>query len=226
MAVALTNLAAVVAQRWEHEQGRAEALYGEALASWRGLDEDQAVAMVLVSLGDLERRQGGAADAAAHYREALPLLAAVGDRRGVADAQLGLGLVATAAGEVGDAVALLGEALATYRAMDLRAEIAASLEGLVALSHARGEAEGAARLAGAALALRAVIDAPVPAAEQAAYDRLLAALGEALGAERFAEAVADGERADPSLLAAEALSPVGTAATREKRPPTETGPAG
>jgi hypothetical protein len=90
------------------------------------------------------------------------------------------------------ATALYEECLTLYQHVGDRWGSAVCLEGLAAVASAQRQPERAVQLFAAAAALREAIGAPLSPADQAGYDRTIAALRATLGADGFAAAWALG----------------------------------
>jgi predicted ATPase/DNA-binding CsgD family transcriptional regulator len=106
-----------------------------------------------------------------------------------------LGIVALRQGDDAQAEVRHREALLLTREVGAHEPMACALEGLAGVIAARGRPERAARLLGAASALRAAIGSPRIAQFEEEYARLTPAVQEALGAEAFAAAIAEGRAA-------------------------------
>jgi hypothetical protein len=91
-----------------------------------------------------------------------------------------------------------------FRQLGKKLRIALSSEAFAHLA-AREDAERAARLWGAAEALRERLGAPLPPNERAEYEREVAAVRQALGAEGFAVAWAAGRSLTEEQAGAYAL---------------------
>lgn len=189
-ALLLNNLAVVVSTQGNDE--RAAALWEESLTLGRELGDSWGIATALASLGDVARDRGDDRRAAALHQESLALRRELGDRWGIADSLASLACVTHAQGEYARAAALYGESLALYHDVGDTWGRTVCLEGLAKVAGAQGQEERAARLLGAAAAQREAIGAPLPPAERAVCDRLVAAARTALGEEAFTRAWAEG----------------------------------
>src|SRR5262249_10244596 len=95
-------------------------------------------------------------------------------------------------GDLARATALHREALTLLRESGEKGNVAEGLEGLAGIAWAQGQPERAARLYGAAEALREAIRAPLPPADHAEHERLVAAVRTGLDAATFEAAWAAG----------------------------------
>jgi predicted ATPase/DNA-binding CsgD family transcriptional regulator len=196
---ALTNLAAAVAALGEAD--RAVALLEEAVTIARGLGLGRPLGLALAGLGDRLSRRGEHARAAALLQEGLALHGAVGNAVGVAEALLVAGLSAERAGDRARARALLLECAARCRRLDDPLLGARCLEGLATAAAGDGQPARAARLWAAAATARRALGLPLPPADAAAGERLLADLRAGLGEAAFAAAWATGAaRSLPAAL--------------------------
>jgi tetratricopeptide (TPR) repeat protein len=171
---------------------RATALYEQSLAIARELGEQWRIATELDNLGEVARDHGDYERTALLSEESLALRRELGDVCGIADSLNSLGLVMRERGNYERATALYEECLTLYRHVGDRWGSAMCVEGLAAVASAQGQPERAVQLFAAAAALREAIGAPLAPADQAGYDRTIAALQATLGDNAFAAAWALG----------------------------------
>jgi predicted ATPase len=184
----------------------ARSLLEEGLALFRALGDTWGIAWSLHNLGTVARDQGDHAHARARCEQSLTLFRELGDKPGIADSLYGLGCVAGRQGDHAAARALLEQSLALQRELGDRRGIAACLEGVAQVSAAEGAPERAARLLGAAAALRDAIGAPLPPAERAAHERIVAPVRADLESAVFAAAWAEGQAMPLEQAVADALA--------------------
>jgi tetratricopeptide (TPR) repeat protein len=200
-----------------YQQGEVEAATAwlqESLTLSRELGYKLAQASALQLLGTVAQERGEQGRAGTLLEESIALARELGDRQRLADGLSSLGQVALAEGDYGRAQAHLAESMGLYREVGDQRSVAAVLEAMASLAVARGEGISAGRLWGAAAALRAAIGAPLPATQQEAQERAVAATRAAVGEAEFAAAWAAGEAlpleaAVHLALAGDAASPVG-----------------
>ncbi|MFC9471352.1 BTAD domain-containing putative transcriptional regulator [Nocardia sp. NPDC056952] len=154
----------------------------------------------VLGLGLVARRRGDLAAAREYLGTWLDWHLRAGSHFGAALILAELGFTAELADDAGEAerqhLRGLGCALRTG---DPRAH-ALALEGLAGARSLAGFSAHAARLLGAADALRRSTGAPLPEAERGDVDRIEARILADIGANRFADNLAEGERAEPSTL--------------------------
>jgi tetratricopeptide (TPR) repeat protein len=190
VAATLNNLANLAQHQGDHT--RAATLLRESIALKRAAGDRRGEAISLVNLGTVMRDQGDYAQAAALHEASLMLFRELGMPWGIAAALTNLGEAAYLQGAWDVATACYRESLALARELGNKESIAQNLEGLAAIAGARGHVARAAQLFGAASALREAIGVPVPAADRALYERMLAQARAALALEAFAAAWAAG----------------------------------
>ena len=210
-AFALNNLGLVARARGDDE--RAWRLFDEGLAMRRSLGDPRAVAYSLHNLAALSRAWGDLGRAMALAEESLTLAREAGNAWGVARALATLGATTRDRGDLERATALHVESLALFREVGDAAGVASSLEALAGLAGARGQAEEAARLYGMADARRAAGERPAPPDDQAGYDRDVATVRAALGADRFATVRADGRALPPDRAVPQVSAPASVPAS-------------
>ena len=177
---ALNNLGNIAKDLGDSETARS--LHEEALAIRRDTGDRAGIAMSLVGLGGVHAAAGAPEAAEPLYEEALAICRGIGDATGEAEAVQALGHLALTQGDAGRARELLTQSLTAATRIGLMLLVPPGLEALATLSR---DSASAARLFGASSALRRALAYPVLRAEQAEYDRQVAALREALGEEAF-----------------------------------------
>ena len=178
-----------------YSQGDYEAsrrLYEESLVIYRELGDKQGIAQSLNNLGIVAKEQGDYVSARALYEESLVIYRELGDKRGIAQSLHNLGSVAFSQGDYAAARTLHEESLAIKQELGDKQGIAQSLEAFAGLARAEAQPERAARAWAAAEALREEIGSPLTPNDREEYDRNVAAAREALDAEAFAAAWAEG----------------------------------
>ena len=184
----------------------AAATLEEAMSLWEGMGDTHGVAYVLDNLGLVARGRGSLDQAAALFDEALVLWRQLGDKRNVAVSLKNLARVTQERGIIGEAAALLNEALTLSHEAGDMLNIASALEGAADMAVMARQPNRAARLLGASAALRESLGAPIPASEQAVFDRAVAAARAALGEESFEAARKAGGALTVEAALAEALA--------------------
>jgi len=195
------------------DSSRDAALSQERLVLFRKLDRRWGIAWSLNNLGLAARDQDDSSRAEALLEKGLELFRELGDAYGAAAALARMGVVALQQGDAALASALLQESPAIGRDLGERQGIAECLEGLARVAMLTNKSEPAVRLFGAAEALREAIGAPLPPADQPAYQRSLAA------AAAVADSMVDaawtiGRAMTPEQAVAYALQVVAQKATR------------
>lgn len=195
----------------------ADLLLNESLPLLTALDESALLGLVLAGLGELAIRQGNLEQAEERLEESLSLRRELGDRWGIATALGSLGWVALLRRDFERMRALLGESLALRQEIGDRGGCAWCLEKLaealtveaqaLPAAHRQRALVQAARIFGAADALRAPLDSVVDPADQAAYERTVAAVREAVGEGPFSAAWDEGSKWSLARMIEEALAP-------------------
>jgi predicted ATPase/DNA-binding SARP family transcriptional activator len=201
---ALNNLGII-----EMESGdpaRAVPLYEEALPLARQIGWKHATAAISSNLGILCRQTGDLDACEAHYREALELHRELGNPRGIATLLGNLANLMFQRGELVQARSMNEEATSIGIELGDRTVPAHTFEGLGTIAHAEGDDLRAAKLLGAADALRTAIGHPIPPAELATHEELVASVRAALGPERFDQAWQAGQQLDLHAAADLALA--------------------
>lgn len=190
LALVLNNMASIMLDLGDHK--RAATLLEEGLVFARQSGDQRFIAGVLIHLGELTHDQGEDRQALIHFGEALRLYDELGDRLPPTYIRCMLGEIAYNQGDLGRATALFRESLAVCRELGNKRGLAESLEGLAKVLQAGDNLQAAVRLLGFAESLRQATGMPLMQAEQAQYDRNLAALRARLGDDSFAEELAIG----------------------------------
>jgi predicted ATPase/class 3 adenylate cyclase len=158
----------------QEEYARARTYYQASLALFRELRDTWGIAIALSNLGMAAQLQDDAAQAQRFYMESLVLRRKLNDRRGISIALTNLAEVALQQGNSPQARAFFLESLGLCRELGDREGATYCLEGLAGVATARGQCERAAQLWGAAEMLREIIGTPLPPADRAGHDRLVA----------------------------------------------------
>jgi predicted ATPase/class 3 adenylate cyclase/tetratricopeptide (TPR) repeat protein len=203
VAGSLLNLGLIARDLGEYD--RARGLVEQALAVFRALGHPWNTAAAVEALGEIAQRQGDYAQAIALHDEALALRREMGPNPGIVRSLNNLGLVARCQGDLARATALYREALALLRDLGQQGNVPEGLEGLAEVAWARGQPERAARLLGAAEALREAIRAPLPPADHAEHERLVATVRAGLDPATFRAAWAAGRAQSVAEAIAAAL---------------------
>ena len=228
---ARNGLALVHLDRGRYDE--AAALLDEALALFRELEPalvagPQYVSQAYARRGQIALAVGDLAGAARYLEEAERRQRALGHTWGLSETLRYLGDLARARGDLDAALARYRESLALAEESGDRLFVADALDGVASVAAARGQAERAARLHGAAATLRERLGAAVAPWERPAYERDVAAVRAALGAEAFAAAWAAGaalplEAAVAEALADDASAEAAGSARPRRTPPTAWG---
>ncbi len=203
--VVLNNLGAIALQRGDLA---ASALHHEAsLALRRRLGDRQGIASGLTNLGGLAYETGDFARAETLLVEGIDLFREIGDDRQAGIGLYNLGRVMQARSDLVRANDLLRESLELFHGVGDRFGVSGALEGIAGVARERSDAESAARLFAAAATLRNAVGAVREGADQAEYDRDLAATRAALGNDAFDAAWAAGSQLTLEEAVAEASNP-------------------
>ncbi len=202
---ALTTLACVAID--QGDGARARPFAEESLSLRREQGDDWAIGVSLNNLGCLASAEGDKLRARDYFMEYLELSRTLGDTRGVARSLYNLGEVVYTLGDVGEAHALMAEALSLLQSLGLRDGVVLGIEGIAYVVAAEGRPRQAARLRGAASALRARLHDPIRPAQRTEHDQALAVLQDALGADVFEAAWAEGAALSFDEAIAAALAP-------------------
>jgi predicted ATPase/DNA-binding SARP family transcriptional activator len=189
----------------EGDLDAAAAAYRESLPLFEALGHHQRAAIALANLAAIAELRGDNDTAAEFGERAVAAQRALGDLDGLAISLHNLARARIALGELEVARRQLDEAFALAQRLGYREVIAYALETSAELAFGAGRFESAARLLGATAELFAAIGVELIGTERAGYDRTLAALDEALGAEEAAALVARGRELDLADAIGEAL---------------------
>ncbi|PZR96675.1 MAG: hypothetical protein DLM69_10550 [Candidatus Chloroheliales bacterium] len=203
ISTSLNNLAIVAGVLGEYQNARA--LFEQALALRRGLGSKLYIAVTLNNLGDVANNQRDYAAADNYYREALPMLREVGDKWRLAYALIALGDIAVDLDNYNEARLLYKEGLQLHQETGDRLGLTQFLEGMAMLAKEEGKLERAISLWGAAQAVRRMISAPLPPAQGARYEDIIASLRTDLGTTAFARAWVGGQMMSQEQAIAYAL---------------------
>ena len=199
----LSHLGAVAISAGEFE--RAEDLLQQGLDLLREVGDGAELAGALDNLADLALNTGDFARAADVSQEALVLYRQSGFEGDLTLTLLNAGLAAMHEGRDEDARTHLREALAGAKAFGDLDNIVYGLDALAALGVSRGRCEDAASVLGTAEVLAREIGMTMTPFEHLVHVRTVEALGEALGAERLAQARAAGAPLDVEAAVHRAL---------------------
>jgi predicted ATPase len=172
VAVLLNNQGIIA--RHQHELNDARRMNEESLALFRQLGDRWAVGQLLNNQACIASDQGDYAEARALLEESLFIRRQLGDKAGLALSLNTLADVVLDEGDYAAARPLLDESLVIARELGDQTAIAYLIEDYGGLAAAEAQPERALRLAGFAAALRETIGAPLPPAEQARVDRMIA----------------------------------------------------
>jgi len=162
------------------------------LEELRGQDEPYWTTVAVLTVGLVETAMGRPEDALGHLREARALAERF-DHAGLsAWAQVQLGILALARGRPEEARPLLDEGLELTLAAHSTRNVDLCLTAFAQLALVQGEAERAALLAGAAEGLRQRVGLRAWPLQQQGEAQLVAAIRQALGADRFDQNFAAG----------------------------------
>ncbi len=208
VAYSLSVLGLVPLLRGEYE--RAAEMFEESLAVWRRRGQPWEQAAALTVLGQTTYSRGDFRRAASLCEEALRLFRGVGDRWGITWSLTHLAVAISGQGDEARAVPLIEESIALSRAMKNRPVTAWSLHTLSRIMRRRGDLERAKALSQESLALRweqgerwgiaeclegcAAIGVPLADADRPSWERMLAALRQALGEYAYSAAWAEGQQ--------------------------------
>jgi predicted ATPase/DNA-binding SARP family transcriptional activator len=192
------------------EQGgyvRAGLLLDESVPLFRELGNRLGLAWALRQQGHLRGIERDFEAARAHCEESLALQRQLQNKVGIAWALYSLGKVAHSQGGLASARSLYQESLILHAEVPKFKGIASCFDGLAAAAWANGDARRAALLWGAAAAVRTGSGTQKAPAELAEYQRTIAAVRSALGAEAFASAWEEGGAMTLEQAVAFALKP-------------------
>ncbi len=173
------------------QQETAIAYLSESLNLFRELGDRQGTAWAIEYLGYIAQAQADDyANARELLNESLGMFREMGDKTGMAWALNHLGRLVQAQGENQPAMALFRDSVGLFYELGISRGVAWGLVGLASLA---SSAERAARLLGAADGLFSAHNESVMPAEQAYYERILAAIGEQMSTDEFSTARAAGQ---------------------------------
>jgi non-specific serine/threonine protein kinase len=205
------------------DYGEANRHLREALALFRELGDLVFIAFGLSGLGEAALRTGQYERAQTLLEESLAIRRRLGQRWGMGTSLGTLGWLALRQGRMDEMRDYMAESLAIRVEIGDKGGIAWCLEKLAeAASQQAGsgqtDLQRAVRVFGAAAALRAPVGSVIDPADQPDYERRLAVLRAALGAEAFEAAWAEGSAESLEQAVAEALAGLerpATAGTKE-----------
>jgi tetratricopeptide (TPR) repeat protein len=196
----LNNIGVCAYEQGDYE--RAAERQEESLQVFTELGKDWWRGMALCDLGNARRRLGDAPGAEEAYCESVGLWTRMQNRRGIAQCLVGLGELARGAGADEDATERLQAALVLYADVGDERGFAVALERLAEID-AKKEGEPRFRAAvwvAASDAIRARLGFSVPIIVEEERKQRIAALREALGEERYEQALEAGKRLTPDDL--------------------------
>lgn len=173
---------------------RAQQLWHESLAGLDAAGEPAERMSVVNNLGVVAHLEGDQQAAIGHYEEALAIAVRTGATEAAARYQMNLGLATSAAGDHARGAALCREGIRAFAALQDTWDLVDALESLAMVLAAAGTLDRAAWLFGGSAGLRAALDVPRPAAEEAAYVASRTRLRDA-DPQRFDAAEREGSRA-------------------------------
>jgi non-specific serine/threonine protein kinase len=167
---------------------RAIRLYEQGLALSRKIGNRRGASGVLNSLGELARLKGNLESAKVYYEEDVSLTRELGNELSQAIALHNLGHTTLRLGDHCGAKGQFEESLSLFQKLEYMRGITLCLSGLAGVASSVGQAERAARLLGTTKAALEASNVPLPLgpADQAAYDRYLAATQAQLDPQLFA----------------------------------------
>jgi len=208
VATMLNNLAIVAGL--QHDMKGAYPLNAESLAIFRELGDRWSLGTLLNNQAVVAGALGNYAEARQLLEESLSIRRQLGDRAGLAFSLSTLADVVLDEGDYAAAPSLLAESLTLNHELGDQTAIAYVLEGYGGLAAAQAKPVRALRLTGFAAALRETIGAPLPPAEQARVDRMLAPARQALSSTTATEAWTAGQTMSLSAAIEYALLTVET----------------
>ncbi|MDF1596889.1 MAG: BTAD domain-containing putative transcriptional regulator [Acidimicrobiia bacterium] len=176
LGIALVNLGEVATAREHFEAARDR---------FEKIGDDRERAHCLLRLGFVDELEGRADTALDLHHQSLEINRQLGNRLGVADAAQYTADLEASHGSEDMAALLLIESLEAFVDLDSPVGVARVLFTTAVLATRRGDAGSAAKLYGAEEAIRDVARAPVPAANRAGHDNVVASLQDELGTTQF-----------------------------------------
>jgi predicted ATPase/DNA-binding SARP family transcriptional activator len=167
-------------------------LLNEAAAAYEALGNRHGFATALGNAGVARLMSGDFAGAAAVFEASAALSVELGDRQALAVDLLNIGWALLGVGDVPGAVARLEESVEVARELDFRDALAQALMGFAMAAEQQGEPRRAARLLGAGEALRESLGIALEPYDAGVHDRLVTAVGEAVGEATLTAAWAEG----------------------------------
>jgi Predicted ATPase len=178
VATLLNNLGIIA--RFQRDLAGARQMNEESLVLFREMGDRWAVGQLLNNQACVASDQGDYAEARRLLEESLLIRRQLGDKAGLALSLNTLADVVLDEGAFADARPLLDESLGISHELGDQTAIAYLIEDYGGVAAAEAKLERALQLAGFAAALRETIGAPLPPAEQARVDRMIAPAREAL----------------------------------------------
>ena len=165
----------------------------ESFTLGKRVGDNWIVASAVNNFGEIARYQGAYGEAENHYLESKALFGSVGSTPDVARENHSLGYVALSRGQYNRACALFEESLDQHQKLGVRRGVVECLVGLAAAMSARGQAEEAARLLATARTQFAALGAAIWPADNADFERALAAARSRLDDSTFTAAWESGQ---------------------------------
>jgi predicted ATPase/DNA-binding XRE family transcriptional regulator len=190
IAVALMNLGDIARDEGRFAEARTRAQ--ESLALFETLGDEKGMALALNNLGEAAFLQGDHAQASACIQDSLKRSERMGDHWMMAVALHNTGRLAWARGSADEAQRAYEQSLQVYRSEHSQLGMIECLEGLIALYATSDPARGA-RLYGLTTTWRARTETPLPPADAPPLEQAVASMQAALGEQRFAQALAEGQ---------------------------------
>ena len=178
VATLLNNLGIIA--RFQRDLAGARQMNEESLTLFREMGDRWAVGQLLNNQACVASDQGEYAEARRLLQESLMIRRQLGDKAGLALSLNTLADVVLDEGKFADARPLLDESMALNRELGDQTAIAYLIEDYGGVAAAEAKPQKALRLAGFAAALRESIGAPLPPAEQARVDKMIAPAREIL----------------------------------------------
>ncbi len=198
LALHMQGIIATLERRWHDARAHMEA----ALARWMAVGEQSSTGMALVILGEIEYELGASSRSRARAEEALAILASIGHDSGMAFALAGLARIDLDQGNHAAALRTYQEALRLWAGIGERWGSVRALIGLAAIAASADQPDLAARLLGVIHQRIAQTGAGVFPVDHGPWQRATASARAALGEERFAQLLTEGQ----SLATAEVVT--------------------